>query len=275
MAQEVRTICYDAQLHLEAYRFEGVIQAFPNHFHDYYVIGLLEAGCRRLSCKNREYAIGPGDILLFNPHDSHGCVQADEGSLDYRGINIPENTMASLAEEITGQQTFPSFSETVIRDTEIGRYLTALHSMILEGAEGFEKEELLLLLLSSLLARYGQPFSQVLMEYNKETDAACAFMEHHFGERITLEQLCNASHLSKSTLLRAFTKTKGVTPYRYLQAIRIGKAKALLEQGVLPIDSASQTGFSDQSHFTNAFHSFIGLSPAAYRRIFQEKRKET
>ena len=98
-------------------------------------------------------------------------------------------------------------------------------------------------------------------------------MEKHFSEHITLEELCKCSGLSKSTLLRAFTKSKGVTPYRYLQAIRIDRAKALLEQGVSPIDAAIQTGFSDQSHFSNFFNMFIGLSPAAYKRIFKEGGK--
>ena len=44
MQKEIRTICYDDDLHLEAYRFEGIVQQFPNHFHDYYVIGFIEAG---------------------------------------------------------------------------------------------------------------------------------------------------------------------------------------------------------------------------------------
>ena len=74
--------------------------------------------------------------------------------------------------------------------------------------------------------------------------------------------------LSKSTLLRAFTKSKGVTPYCYLENIRIGVAKKLLEQGVAPIEAALQTGFSDQSHFTNYFNRFIGLAPGVYREIF-------
>ena len=77
--------------------------------------------------------------------------------------------------------------------------------------------------------------------------------------------------LSKSTLLRAFTKSKGVTPYSYLQNIRIGEAKKLLEQGLPPVEAALQTGFSDQSHFTNYFNRYIGLAPGVYREIFLMK----
>ncbi len=270
MQKEVRTSFYDEDLHIEAYRFEGIVQPFPNHFHDYYVIGFIESGKRCLSCKNREYTIEHGNILLFNPNDNHSCVQCDGGTLDYRELNIPKSTMLSLAEEITGNRELPYFSENVIRNEELECTLRSLHQMITEGSKEFEKEETLLLLVSMLIKRYGRPFSKCIPECREEIERTCEFMTEHFDEHITLEQLCKCSSLSKSTLLRAFTKSKGVTPYRYLQAIRIDKAKKLLEQGVTPIDAAIQTGFSDQSHFSNFFNMFIGLSPTAYRRIFRE-----
>lgn len=90
---------------------------------------------------------------------------------------------------------------------------------------------------------------------------------------IYLDQICHLEGLSKSTLLRAFTKSKGVTPYSYLQNIRIGEAKKLLEQGLPPVEAALQTGFSDQSHFTNYFNRYIGLAPGVYREIFLMKEK--
>lgn len=89
MKKEIRTVVYDEQLKIEAYRFDGFVRSFPNHFHEYYVIGYIEAGQRVLSCNHQEYAIQPGHILLFNPGDSHACAQSDSGALDYRGFNKP------------------------------------------------------------------------------------------------------------------------------------------------------------------------------------------
>ena len=60
MRKEIRTVVYDDDLRIEAYRFEGIVQPFPNHFHEYYVIGFVEDGERCLSCKNREYTISRG-----------------------------------------------------------------------------------------------------------------------------------------------------------------------------------------------------------------------
>jgi AraC-like DNA-binding protein len=274
MKKETRTVVYDDELRMEAYRFEGIVQPFPNHFHEYYVIGFVENGKRCLSCKNKEYEIQNGNVVLFNPGDNHACVQSDDGTFDYRGFNISKEIMLDLAEEVTGKRELPGFSENVIFDDEVICYLHPLHELMMKGSSELGKEENLLLLISLLIQRYGQPFEKCIPECRDEIEKACQFMEQHFSEHIYLDQLCRQTNLSKSTLLRAFTKSKGVTPYSYLENIRIGEAKKLLEQGVPPIEVALRTGFSDQSHFTNYFNRFIGLAPGIYREIFSDKEDE-
>lgn len=271
MRKETKTVVYDEELRLEAYRFEGMARPFPNHFHEYYVIGFVESGTRRLLCRNREYTIGKGDAVLFNPGDSHACVQADEGALDYRGLNLTKEVMLDWAQEVTGKRELPGFSQTVVRDEEAACCLRPLHELVMSGAAGLEKEENLLILLSLLIQRYGQPFEACVPECREEIERACAFMREHFAERLYLDQICRQAGLSKSALLRAFTRSKGVTPYCYLENIRIGAAKKLLEQGAAPIEAALRTGFSDQSHFTNYFTRFMGLAPGVYREIFLKK----
>lgn len=274
MKKAIRTVVYDDELHIEAYRFEGIVQPFPNHFHEYYVIGFVEKGERVLSCKNQEYTIKKGDILLFNPGDNHACIQSDDGTLDYRSLNITKEVMLDLAWEVTGKRELPGFSKNVIFDEEAACCLRPLHELVMKGSCEFEKEENLLLLISLLIQQYGEPFENCIPDCPDEIEKACIFMEQHFAERIYLDQICRCAGLSKSTLLRAFTKTRCVTPYSYLENIRIGKAKKLLEQGVPPVEAALQTGFSDQSHFTNYFNRFIGLAPGVYREIFLDKGSE-
>ena len=272
MTEEARVVTYDEELRIEAYRFSGVAQSFPSHFHEYYVLGLMEAGQRSLTCRDGVYTLGPGDMLLLNPSDSHACVQCSGGTLSYRGVNFSPAVMEELAEEVTGERRPPRFSPPVIHDDEAVRRYRALHTAVMEGAQGLEKEESLLLLLTLLLRRYSQPFAEDAAVCRNDIRQVCRFIETHYAQRITLAQLCRCAGRSKSALLRDFTREKGVTPYRYLVNIRIGAARKLLEQGKTPMDAALRTGFSDQSHFTNYFKHFIGLTPAAYREIFRERR---
>ena len=270
-SNELRTVVYDAQLHLEAYRFAGIVQPFPNHFHEHYVLGLVEAGRRTLCCKNREYALRPGDILLFNPGDSHGCTQSDGGTFAYRAFNIPQDTMLALAKEITGSGALPCFAQTVLQDDALARCLRSLHELVLQRRSDLQKEELLFYLFSALLERCGPPAAHSTPACPQEVEAVCTFIRQHYAEHLLLEQLCRCVGLSKSTLLRAFVQAKGVTPYRYLETIRVQKARQLLGQGFSPAAAALRTGFADQSHFTKTFSRFIGLTPGLYREIFTTK----
>ena len=234
-----------------------------------------------LSCRDREYAIEEGSIVLFNPGDSHACVQSDGGTFDYRGFNISKEIMLDLAEEVTGKKALPGekrelpgFTENVVYDGEAACHLRPLHEMVMKGTGEFGKEETLLFLLSYLIQNYGQPSHRCIPECRQEIEKACEYMREHYTERIYLDQICRFAGLSKSTLLRAFTKEKGVTPYRYLETIRINEAKKLLSEGIPPAEAAFRTGFSDQSHFTNYFNQFIGLAPGTYREIFSGKGRD-
>lgn len=267
MKNETRTAVYDQDLRLEACRLRSVVRPFPSHFHENYVIGLVEEGRRTLTCRGREYVIGPGCVLLFGPGDSHACVQCDGGVLDYRSLSISRAVMEDWAGEL-GRAVL-SFPVNVIRDDGLAQSLRTLHQLVMNGAGSFEKEEALLLLLSELARQCGLFPDRPPADCRREVEQACAFMEARYAERISLEQLCRCTGLSRSALLRAFAGARGVTPYRYLESVRIERAKELLAQGVSLPDAALRAGFSDQSHFTNYFTSFTGLSPGAYRDMFR------
>lgn len=276
MIKESRKIFYDKDLQIEIFKFEGFKQSFPNHFHDYYVIGFMEEGERLLTCRNKEYPISKGDILLLNPKDNHGCVHNSIEPLSYLGINIQAEVFKKICEEITGKNYLPYFHKNIVRSEQLETDLRNFYELISlpeNQQEKLKKEELFLFLISNIIENYSMPFEMVIPECHKEVEKVCSFIDTHYGERLSLNQLCLYSGLSKSTLLRAFVKIKGITPYRYLAAARIEKAKKLLEQGISLSDTAFMTGFSDQSHFTNFFSLFTGITPAVYQNIFSENKK--
>lgn len=269
MKKEIRTVIFNASWRIEAYSFKGVVQPFPKHFHEHYVIGLVEEGKRFLSCRNRNYAIGPGSVILFNPGDSHACVQADDRALDYRGMNISQEVMLDLMERITGKRRPPGFSPNVIYDEKVISCLRPLHEMMMNGHGNIATE--LLLLLSRLILNHGQLLESGMPECREAVKKVCKFMERHFAERLHLDQVARQAGLSTSTLLRVFAESKGITPYRYLESIRISEARKLLLNGVSLPDAAIMTGFSDQSHFTNYFARFTGFTPGRYRQIYWKR----
>lgn len=269
--QEQRHVYFDRDLNLEAYNLSGIVQKFPNHFHEYYVIGFVEGGRRHLWCKGREYDVTAGDLILFNPRDNHFCAPVGGEVLDYRAVNIRPEVMQQAVRELTGKEYVPHFTDNVVYQSEITRSVGDLYAAILSRAPKLKKEEALFFLLDQVLQEHSAPFDEVdVSQPNEQIQRLCDYMEAHFAENITLDELLSMASFGKSYLLRSFTKQVGVSPYRYLQTVRLDRAKKFLEQGVAPIDAACMAGFADQSHFTNFFKEFIGLTPKQYQRIFTD-----
>lgn len=273
MKNGVRKIVYDGELQIEGYRFIGIMEAFPNHFHEYYTIGVIENGQRTLSCKNRISTVKKGSILLFNPFDNHACIQTDGGSLDYRAFNISKETMLNLTEKITGKKETVRFYKNTVFDEEIAQPFEMLHQAVMGSKFELNKKETLLFIIGLLIKKYAFMPERQTLNRQKEIENACNFIKRHYSKRIYLEEVCHFSGLSKSTLLRRFVKEKGVTPWEYLENIRINKAKRMLRKGMPPVETALRAGFSSQSHFTNYFSRYMGLSPSVYQKIFQDKGK--
>lgn len=235
------------------------------------MIGLIEAGQRLLTVNNQKVSIGPGDLLTFNPLDNHSCEQTGSSGLSYLCLNIKPDIWAQTVGEITNGNGLPRFGQPVQFQTEFAPVFRNLHKNIRAGTTALEKEELFLLFVNQILAAYVRFESiDALQTGRKEINAVCAYLETNYAERLTLNMLETVAGMNKYTLLRTFTRLKGITPYRYLETIRIGKAKTLLEQGMKPADVAQATGFADQSHFSRYFNKFIGLSPGQYQAIFSE-----
>ena len=274
--QEQRHVYYDRDLDIEAYNLSGIVQKFPNHFHEYYVIGFIEGGKRHLWCKGKEYDTSAGDLILFNPRDNHYCAPVNGELLDYRAVNIKPEVMSRAVKEITGEAYMPYFTETVVYKSDIAQSVQDLYRAVLNDAPLLEKEENLFFLLDQILREYASDFESAdVLRPNRQIQSLCQYMEEHFAENVTLDELLSMTDFGKSYLLRSFTRQTGVSPYRYLQTIRLDKAKRFLEEGIAPIDAAGMAGFSDQSHFTHFFKEFIGLTPKQYHRIFQDKEKDS
>jgi len=94
-----------------------------------------------------------------------------------------------------------------------------------------------------------------------------AWMAAHLHEPLTLEDLASQVHMSVRTLQRRFLAAMGQTPMQFLQALRIDRARELLEADHLPVpEVAAQVGYQDRVAFGRLFKKLVGVSPGAYRQ---------
>lgn len=107
----------------------------------------------------------------------------------------------------------------------------------------------------------------------KHGDSAILKLQHWLhavdSQEIILAELAELAGLEERTLLRRFKKATGMTTGEYVQRMRVGRAKELLQTTTLPFDRiAWDVGYSDVSAFRKVFQKIVGLPPGEYRQRF-------
>ena len=140
----------------------------------------------------------------------------------------------------------------------------ALHT---EGEEGFRRLEALLREAIAFRNRnragYGDPVIA----------RARAFLgQHYMDPNLMLQDAAEAVHLSQSHFSTVFSQETGLTFTQYLTALRIGKARELLEATEMrTAQIAEEVGYNDAHYFSYLFKKNTGMTPGEYRKASREK----
>lgn len=95
-------------------------------------------------------------------------------------------------------------------------------------------------------------------------------LEAHLHEPYSLAETARAAAVSERSLLRHFQRRFGQTPLQMLHALRVTRARMLLETSYLPVETvAERCGWSDAAMLRTALRRATGLTPAAYRQRYR------
>ncbi len=95
-----------------------------------------------------------------------------------------------------------------------------------------------------------------------------SYVEDHFQEPISLEDIADWSNLSKEAFCRYFKSKTQLTFIEYLNQYRINQAKKLLIKDISIAEVAAQCGFESLSYFNRVFKRIVGDNPTSYRSKF-------
>ena len=95
------------------------------------------------------------------------------------------------------------------------------------------------------------------------------WMEEHAATDITQPALAARAAISERSLQRRFAQATGLPISRYIQEVRVEKARGLLERTSMPSSAVCRAvGYADASAFSRLFKSICGVSAGEYRRRF-------
>lgn len=263
----------DSHLDIETLHGYFVGQAFSRHMHDYYVIGLIHKGLQTFRYRgNTRYVTPPGGLLFLNPGEAHTGEAANEEGFEYYAFYPRIAQVRAIVSDITGRDNeLPLFNNVRVDDSALANQMRELHISLRNNRAPLQSESMLFCLISSMVKQYADIRLTELHfgKENKAIETAKAYMQANLAKSITLTDLANASGFSRYYFLRLFTHVMGMSPHTYLESVRLMQAKVLIKQGLDLRDIAYATGFSDQSHFTNRFKQYLGITPGLYAKGVQ------
>lgn len=240
---------------------------FPRHYHDTYVVGFHDVGGEEFLCRGASHVSPKGSVIVINPGETHTGRSADRGVWIYRGMYPSEKLLRDIARQITGrEQSAPFFPDPVAYDPRLARRLLEAHRASETARCTLESQTKLLLALADLITRFADARHAPRPEGNetRAVRAARDYIEAHYAEHPTLNDLSNVTGLNPFYLVRVFRAAVGLPPHEYLTQVRVGRAMKLLSEG-LPIAAvALETGFVDQSHLTTRFRRIVGVTPKQF-----------
>jgi AraC-like DNA-binding protein len=95
---------------------------------------------------------------------------------------------------------------------------------------------------------------------------AAEYLRDRCSEPVSLGDLCGASGLSASYLVRAFKAHYGLTPHAWQLNHRIQRGRMALRHGRPIAEVAHELGFADQAHLQRTFKRFVAATPGQYRQ---------
>ena len=253
------------------------------HSHTYLEILYCHTGA------NVEYLVGSdryklqkGDIILLAPGVSHRPIMPEVMTEPYiRDVLwVNPDFLASL-EQIFPRTSVSNKNRSALIRTQntqwafLGELFQAGVQEEEQKKEGWEAIVLgnTLKILAYLDRAYTDRNTDILKAEKPELlDKVTAYIENHYSDHITVDELAHKFYVSSSTISHLFKQKMGLSLYHYITQRRLISAKNLISAGIPLEHVATQVGFSDYSTFYRAFKQEYGISPRQYRSL-QENSK--
>ena len=111
---------------------------------------------------------------------------------------------------------------------------------------------------------------------NSAVSQARNYLSLHYADpNLMLQDVAGEVHMSQSHFSTVFAQETGLTYTQYLTALRIGKARELLEATEMRASQiALEVGYNDSHYFSYMFKKTTGMTPGDYRKNHQKKTEK-
>lgn len=232
------------------------------HIHDRCEVFYFVSGNAQYLVEGSVYPLERGSLLVMRPGEAHCIRLLSAERYERYAVNFPLSLFDSFDPERRLMRPYT--------DRPLGRqnlyYLpdleNTLHGLAYFDGDGYGRTLLFTTELAGLMEKLGQltdprPSSEpTLSEY------IVRYVNDMLCKEITVERLAEHFFLSTSQFSRLFKEATGASPWAYITAKRLVRARELLQGGTGAKKAAEECGFGDYSVFYKAYVKRFGEKPS-------------
>ena len=241
---------------MSLYKHEGSGLLFHYHWHDEYELLYFNKSTALLKLENKSFEMSAGTCAIINPGELHS-VSSKKGAecgviaLVFKLLDVFENYENFFDENPLPIAIFETYQKTINPTLSIK---SQIYNLLYQ-----------LQVQNKIKTAINAPSQQ------SNIKKVLSFMENNYSENSSIAQLAKEAGLSKYHFIRVFKSYTDQTPIKYLNQIRITKAKELFKTGNTDVtNTAMQVGFENISYFIKVFKEINGVTPLKYMKSMNE-----
>lgn len=268
--------------HDDLWSFEG--KNVPIHWHNDLEINLIREGEAVFQVYQKSYRVRTGEGFLLNRNVPHSCSSPGNEHVRYSTILVrPDFLYGDFGSDVERKCFQPFLQNSAIPCiylTGFGENGKEILQKLNQVEEAFDRKRFCYeLKIKGLLC---EAFAMILYGHRQELTKFVPanlqelerlkkmlnYLNMHFTEVISLQDLADQVHLSREVCCRLFKKMTGKTITGYLEEYRVNKSFSLVQSGQYSMTQITEmVGFSNPSRFASAFRKRFGCNPGEYNSV--------
>lgn len=252
---------------IETHRVSSAGPFFEPHWHEYLEMHYFFRGTGQFLLDQQLVEVTQGTLVIANSNALHQGFCLSAPLEDCRIIFRAEDISPELA------QLHPLFAQVIREDEALHQLFHALQQE--EEGKQLGYKAACKGLVAQLLVHLSRNYVTQTLSFedslrrkkNRERlNQVLLYIEQNYMNPFTNQELADMVYLSKDRFEHFFRENMGLSPRQYVNALRLKKARQLLQRGELSSsDIAQAAGFGDYNHFGRLFRKAYGCSPKELR----------
>lgn len=240
------------------------------HTHDFAEVLFVLSGKGYIYYNGSKRDIKAGDIVIYNANIPHREQGSPEDPLELLFVALDKVEITNL----DANCLIPPNYDIIYPSGDMEEIFQQYFSNIVDEMARKDKFYVeiaknatitLVMYLYRLINRFEA--SMDVSQSNGTLDHVLDYIDKHYLEPITLDQIAEACYINKYYLSHMFSDSKQMTVGQYILGKRMEEAKRLLATTNLTVNEiALNSGFNDQGYFSRAFKKALQMTPLQYRK---------